>query len=96
MNINPCTFYQPQTHSELHRKITVISLAIDLTLILLMRLLTLFFTNGHKQRVDDILRNKVIPKDVIQVENIINTDLSEQTGMHLSDQSNQKLQSQKS
>lgn len=96
MNINPCTFYQPQNHSELHRKITAISLTIDLTLILLMRLLTLFFTNGHKQRVDDILRNKVIPKDVMQVENIINTDLSEQTGMHLSDQSNQKLQSQKS
>ena len=46
----------------------------DVTLLVILRVLTLFFKNHHKQRVDDIVKNKVLGKDVkevIKVEEII-------------------------
>ena len=42
----------------------------DIMLLVVLRILSLFFKNHHKQRVDDIVKNKVLGKDVIKVEEI--------------------------
>lgn len=70
MDLNPCSLYQEFGSISFHRKSIVLLMLLDLALLLLLRILTLFFRNQHKQRIDDLLKRKAIEKDVIQVEEI--------------------------
>ena len=51
-------------------------------LLIILRILSLFFKNHHKQRVDDIVKNKVLGKDVIKVEEIAYIESEQQTGIN--------------
>lgn len=65
--VNPCSFYQEHWPVPFHRNIAVFVIMLDLSLFLLLRLLTLFFRNGHKQQIDDIVRRNV-KNEVLKVE----------------------------
>ena len=54
----------------------------DIMLLVVLRILSLFFKNHHKQRVDDIVKNKVLGKDVIKVEEIVYVESEQQTGIN--------------
>ena len=55
----------------------------DLSFIIVLKLLSICFKNHHKQRVDDMVKNKVLGKDVIKVETIVCVEGEEQSGVNL-------------
>lgn len=58
--LKPCYLYHEILPITFHRKLIVMLMIFDLCLLLVFRLLSIFFRNDHKQRVDDILRRGVL------------------------------------
>jgi hypothetical protein len=83
MRLNPCAFYQESEVVAVHRRILDVLMMFDLAFILGLRLLSIFFRNHHKQRIDDLLKQQTIRKEVIQVETIGKAEITEPTSINL-------------
>ena len=70
MEINPCHLFRNHHIVDAHRFAIVLLLIFDQLVVLGLRLVSMFFENNHKQKVDDLLKNQVKPRDLIQVEEI--------------------------
>jgi len=80
--INPCAFYQSEQPITFHRTVMILLMIGDLVLLMVLRLLSIFFHNHNQQRVNDILKKNGIGKDMIKVEEIQNVEGTEQTGIN--------------
>ena len=72
--LNPCGFYQAEQPVSFHRMVMAFLIAGDFVLMMVLRLLSIFFHNQNKQRVDEILKNHAIAKEMIKVEEIKNVE----------------------
>ena len=70
MELNPCHLFRDNQIVYANRFVIVLLLIADHLLVLGLRLLSMFFENNHKQKIDDLVKNQVKPRDLIKVEEI--------------------------
>ena len=65
--LNPCAFYQEEQPITFHRMAMALFMVGDVLLLMVLRLLSIFFHNHNQQRVNDILKKNGIGKEMIKV-----------------------------
>jgi hypothetical protein len=68
--VNPCTFYEEEQPITFHRMAMVLMMIGDVLVLMVLRMLSIFFHNHNQQRVNDILKKNGIGKEMIKVEEI--------------------------